>query len=190
MVFSVVRELRRLSWTPVKRSALQLQGGLQDWKDRREPLRQLRLAARQPGEGSEDSGAGDDLQDGTCRAPRSTTVFAHVDGGDAAVDMLFGPRVCEGNDEHKAIVTWIHARANATAYNGPLDPAGVLLARTRRVWKDAVVARALNTVCYNQIGVVYGCTLRFCLHLPVNNDSQGREKDAPLPDGTVLVICH
>ena len=119
---AAIRELRRLNTALVLRSAMQTPGAAVEWEAHRELLRRLRLAAGRP----EDELDEDDVSDGDFEAaagvaPGSSSVFGPVDGGEQALELLFG----EGAQRSKQqdIVYWFCEKVR----QGNRDPARVLL---------------------------------------------------------------
>ena len=119
---AALRELRRLNTALVLRSAMQTPGAAMEWEAHKELCRRLRLAAGR----EEDDGDGDDVNDGDFEAaagvaPGSASVFGPVDGGEQALELLFG----EGAQRSKQqdIVHWFCEKVR----KGNREPARVLL---------------------------------------------------------------
>ncbi|CAK0836637.1 unnamed protein product [Prorocentrum cordatum] len=171
------RGLKRLSCALVMRSAMQTPGAAEDWENRRELLRRLRLAAGRPDEEADDPDQGEDLEELAGAAPHAISAFGPVARGDEAVQLLFGPDAQKSKQQD--IVYWFLEQVR----QGNRAPARVLLHGPGGCGKSVVVravARLLRTEGHGvalaaptgcAAFLINGCTLHSCFHLPVENKS-------------------
>eukprot|EP00959_Pyramimonas_sp_CCMP1952_P312556 6542476-Pyramimonas_sp.AAC.1 len=137
---AAIRELRRLNTALVLRSAMQTPGAAMEWEAHRELMRRLRLAAGRP----EDEVDGDEDSDGDFEAaagvaPGSSSVFGPVDGGEQALELLFGAGAQRSKQQD--IVYWFCDKVQ----KGNRDPARVLLHGPGGCGKSVVI-RAVATL--------------------------------------------
>lgn len=170
---SAWRELRRLNTTLVMRSAMQTPGAAEDWASHRELLRRLKLAAGRPDVEDYLEGEDSDMEEAAGVAPKSSTAFGAVEGGQEAVAMLFSDGAT--NTKQQSLVYWLVEQVR----KGGLAPARVLLHGPGGCGKSSVI-RAVATLLRQEghgvaIAAPTGCaaflingnTLHSCLHLPV-----------------------
>ena len=186
------KELRRLNTSLVMRSAMQTPGAAEDWENHRELLRRLRLVAGHPDEEVDEEGFDSDVDDQVGAAPRTTSAFGPVHGGEEAVALLFGPDATQSKQQ--SLVYWFVDQVR----QGSLNPARVLLHGPGGCGKTVAVRALATLLRQERHGVVLaaptgcaaflinGCTLHSCLHLPIDNNSYGRAEDAPPPSGPAL----